>query len=194
MRHALAFAVVSVWPAVAAAQTVPSTSLVAEFQPIALDARSAPSSDFTAETLVAPLRLSLENSIVPIGSQFAGCATHDEPSGNSRGGIPLSFQRAFRLTPLLVLAGFSQLGCPIDANIGGTLAFTIAIAPHVSLVLAGGLIAAPGQLQLSNRANPATNAAARADVMWTTRGGRTYGVGVGTIGFGKTGVAFTGGF
>jgi hypothetical protein len=47
------------------------------------------------------------------------------PSATRWGGIPVQHYAELRLTPRLVLSGFTQLGCPIDAGIGGVLTFAL---------------------------------------------------------------------
>ncbi len=201
MLRAVLVAAATLIASPALAQT--QTTLVTQFQPVALDTRGTPS-PFLPGTLTAPLRLTLQNAIVPMGGAFAECATHDEPSGNSVGGIPLAFQREVRITPALTLSGFSRLGCPIDATLGAIAALTLPISNSLSFVLGAGIIIAPGQIPLvgnvqnaiSRNAMGATSplyTAAHADLVWKTSGGRTFSVGVGNVGRGR-GVSFGGGF
>ena len=87
----------------------------------------------------APLRLSLQSGIFPIGDAFPQCATREEASGNSVGGIPVQRYTLLQLTPNLVLHGFTSAGCPIDGAIGGGLTYAARVAPSVWLVAAAGV-------------------------------------------------------
>jgi hypothetical protein len=155
---------------------------------------------------LAPLRLSLEASIFPKGGGFPNCVSREEAAGNSVGGIPVQHWMMLRLTPRLVLNGFTQLGCPIDAGIGGALTYALPVTRSSWLVLAGGLYAAPGQAQLSGetpwlagiRGAPfPVSTAGRVDFVWKTNGDRTLHLGVQTLASGGRGVQsvlFGGGF
>jgi len=154
--------------------------------------------------MTAPMRLALQNDIIPMAGGYAGCATREEAAGNSVGGIPVSFHQALALTPRLTLSAFSQLGCPIDGSIGGVAAYSVPLRASIALVLSGGIILAPGQLQpygglqsalvqqVRGRRS-ATAAALRADLVWKTSAGRTFTVGVGSTGT-RHALTFGGGF
>jgi hypothetical protein len=183
-----------------AVATLLARSASAQFQPVTLDTRSPP----PPFLLTAPIRLTLQNGLVPMAGGYANCASREDAAGNSVGGIPVSFQQGVALTPRLTLAAFSQLGCPIDGSIGGVVAFTTPLRASLALVISGGIVLAPGQLQtyggLANtiiqqvRGRPsATGAAARADLVWKTSSGRTFNVGVGSTGTRHT-LTFGGGF
>ena len=192
-------------PAARAQVAAPRTDLVAQFHPIVFDAAGPPAPTFPAGSLTAPLRLALQGGMIPIGGAFGGCASREEPSGNSVGGIPLALQRELHLTPALTLAGFSRLGCPLDATAGVVLSLAVPIRRSIALVFSLGVIAAPALLPLfgptprilaksvTGGDSPAT-IAARADVVWKTKGGRVFHVGVGSIGHGNNGVSFGSGF
>jgi len=154
---------------------------------------------------VAPLRLSLEASISPKASGFPNCVSREDAAGNSVGGIPVQHFVMKRLTPRLVLSGFSQLGCPIDAGLGGALTYAAPLSTSSWFVFGGGLYVAPGQVPLFGgvgqslmngiRAAPsATNMASRADLVWKTTGDHTYSLGVQTLGRGMQSITFGGGF
>jgi hypothetical protein len=154
---------------------------------------------------VAPLRLSLEASIFPKAGGFPNCVSREEAAGNSVGGIPVQHFMMKRLTPRLVLSGFSQLGCPIDAGLGGALTYAAPLSASSWFVFGGGLYVAPGQVPLFGGLGPslmngiraapsATNMANRADLVWKTTGDRTYHLGVQTLGRGLQSVTFGGGF
>jgi len=114
--------------------------------------------------------------------------------------------RMLRLTPRLVLSGFTQLGCPIDAGIGGALTYALPVTRSAWLVFGGGLYAAPGQAQLFGetsllaaiRGAPSpVSTAGRVDFVWKTSGEHTFNLGVQTLGSGGRGVQsllFGGGF
>jgi hypothetical protein len=186
--------------AVLATAVVTLVARSAGAQPNPLDTRGvAPSFLMTA-----PMRLTLQNDIIPMAGGYANCATREEAAGNSVGGIPVSFHQALALTPRLTLSAFSQLGCPIDGSIGGAFAYSVPLRASIALVLSGGIIIAPGQLQpyggLQNAIvqqaqgrRSATAAALRADLVWKTTSGRTFTVGVGSTGTRHT-LTFGGGF
>ena len=167
--------------------------------------RGADAGDPSGFRLVAPLRLSLEGSVVPIGGGFPNCGSREDDVGNSVGGIPVQHFAAFALTPRLVLSGFTQIGCPIDAGIGGALTYAVPVAHSIHLVFGGGIYAAPGQLPLfggmapawaraASGQNSAFGMATRADLVWKTASDRTYNVGVETLGRGIQTISFGGGF
>ncbi len=154
---------------------------------------------------VAPLRLSLEASISPQAGGFPNCVSREDAAGNSVGGIPVQHFVMKRLTPRLVLSGFSQLGCPIDAGLGGALTYTAPLSASSGFVFGAGLYVAPGQVPLFGSVGPsfmngihaapsATNMAGRADFVWKATGGRTFNLGVQTLGRGMQSVTFGGGF
>jgi hypothetical protein len=103
-----------------------------------------------------------------------------------------------RLTPKLVLSGFSQLGCPVDAGIGGTLTYAVPLRASTWLVFGGGIYGVPAQVPLFGgtrlRPEPPVEAAGKVDFDWSTRGGRTYSVGVESLGGVRQGITFGGGF
>jgi hypothetical protein len=154
---------------------------------------------------LAPLRLSLEASIDPKGGGFPNCISREDAAGNSVGGIPVQHWMMLRLTPRLVLSGFTQLGCPIDAGLGGALTYALPITRSSWLVFGGGLYAAPGQAQLFGEAPMLTafrapfplSTAGRVDFGWKTNGDHTFNLGVQTLssrGRGVQSVMFGGGF
>jgi hypothetical protein len=153
----------------------------------------------------APLRLSLEGGVVPQAGRFPNCASREDAVGNSLGGIPVQHFAAYRLTPRLVLSGFTQLGCPIDAGIGGMLTYTLPIGDSLWLGLGAGLYAAPAQLPLFGGLGmslgqavrggaSAIDMAARTDVMWKTKSGRPFTLGVSTQGRSMQIIQLGGGF
>jgi hypothetical protein len=64
------------------------------------------------------------------------------------GGVPVEHYAELRLTPRLTLSGFTRLGCPIDAGIGGALTYAVPLRESLSFVFGAGLYAVPGQLPL----------------------------------------------
>lgn len=154
---------------------------------------------------VAPLRLSLEGSIAPQAGGFANCASREDDVGNSVGGIPVQHFTMLPVTPRLVLSGFTQLGCPIDAGIGAALTYAAPVTRSTWLVFGGGLYVAPGQVPLFGGVGPslmsgihaapsATNMAGRVDIVWKASGERTYNFGFQTLGRGRQSLMFGGGF
>jgi hypothetical protein len=182
----------------AAVTTLLAHSASAQFQP--LDTRGVP----PPFLLTAPIRLTLQNGLVPMAGGYASCGSREDAAGNSVGGIPVSFHQGLALTPRLTLAAFSQLGCPIDGSIGGVVAFTTPLSASLAFVLSGGIILAPGQLQSygglarsvvqqTRGRTSATGAAARADLVWKMTSGRTFNVGASSTGTRHT-LTFGGGF
>jgi hypothetical protein len=176
--------------------------------------RGGDQGDLSAFRLSAPLRLSLEGGVIPQGSGFANCLSREDAAGNSVGGIPVQRYSQWRLTPRLVLSGFSQGGCPIDAGLGATMTYAVPLRPSLRLVLGAGMYAAPGQIPLfaGAQASPAqllgslasaairglkvdspVKSAARVDLAWTARSGHPYALGVETTGESHS-LKFSGGF
>jgi hypothetical protein len=174
-------------------------------------AQGAPTGDRGGDTdafmwyRAAPLRLSLEGGILPKAGGFPNCASLEDAVGNSVGGIPVQHFVAFRLTPRLVLSGFTQLGCPIDGGIGGALTYSVPLSESMSIGFGAGLYGAPGQLplfgglkmalgQAVQGGSSAMDMAARTDVMWKTKSGRPYTLGLSTQGRSIQTLQFGGGF
>ena len=91
------------------------------------------------------------------------------------------------LIPHLVLSGFSQMGCPIDAGIGAALTYSMPISRSAWFVLGAGAYGTPPRVALLgglfNALNPQllappASAAVRADMVWSTPSGRTFNLGV----------------
>jgi hypothetical protein len=99
----------------------------------------------------APLRLSLQNQIFPVGMAYDQCGTREDAAGNATGGIPTQRYTLLRLTPSLVLHGFTSGGCPIDGAIGGGVTYATRVAPSIWLVAGGGIYATPAPAQYSAR-------------------------------------------
>jgi hypothetical protein len=113
-----------------------------------------------------------------------------------------------RLTPRLVLSGFTQLGCPIDAGLGAGLTYAMPVRGSSWLVFGGGVYGAPAQAQLFGGLGPSMlgvvrgtpsplSAAGRVDLVWKAGGERTFNLGVQALAPGARGVQsvmFGGGF
>ncbi len=177
--------------------------------------RAGGAGDFSAFLLSAPLRLSLVGSVIPKASGFPNCVSREDDVGNSVGGIPVQYDSELRLTPRLVLSGFTQLGCPIDAGIGAAFTYGVPLRPSLQLVFGAGIYVAPGQIGLFGgpqasvlqylgslqalavqgpRFDSPVNGAARVDLVWNAKDGHPYNVGVETVGAGKQTIKFGGGF
>jgi hypothetical protein len=127
-----------------------------------------------------PLRLSLQSGIFPMAGLFPNCATREDGSGNSFQGAPLQRYALLRLTPNLVLHGFSSAGCPIDGALGGGVTYTVPLRPSLWLVAGAGIYSTPAY----GAALPARQQSdVRIDLMKETSGGRSLSVGVGKRGF-----------
>jgi hypothetical protein len=177
--------------------------------------RGGEASDFSGYRLSAPLRLSLVGSVIPKASGFPNCVSREDDVGNSMGGIPVQHYLELRLTPRLVLSGFTQLGCPIDAGIGATFTYAVPLRPSVQLAFGAGLYVAPGQIGLFRgpqasvlqylgslqalalqgpRFDSPVNGASRVDLVWNAKDGHPYNVGVESVGAGRQTIKFGGGF
>jgi hypothetical protein len=157
--------------------------------------------------LSAPTRLSLIGTIVPMASMFPQCSSLEDAVGNSVGGIPVQHYIDWRIAPRLVFSAFSQLGCPIDAGLGGVFTYEVPLRASLSLVFAAGMYAAPGQLGVFGglpallpslisgmRGGPTTiPASLRMDVVWHAPGKLPYNLGVESRGR-RQQVSFGGGF
>ncbi len=132
----------------------------------------------------APLRLSLQNRIVPAGPGYEQCATRGDAAGNSVGGIPTQRYTLIRLTPNLVLHGFSAGGCPIDGALGTAVTYSVPVSPSLWLVAGAGVYTAPAQY-----GGPKARADFRLDLVKKVNDTRSFSVGVG-----RRGVSFGGAF
>jgi hypothetical protein len=133
-----------------------------------------------------PMRLALQAMVFPVDRALgfeSGCETRGNAVGNSVGGIPVQRYTFLQLAPNLVLHGFSSLGCPIDAAIGGGVTYAVPIRPTLWFVAGAGLYGAPQQPSGRVRTD------LHLDVVKKTSDGRAFSVGVGRRGF-----TFGGGF
>jgi hypothetical protein len=89
------------------------------------------------------------------------------------------------IVPRLTLVGFSRLGCPLDAGIGGVVGYSTPIAPNAWLVASAGIF---GTSTAWAKA-PAAQSDARVDVIFQRPSGRAFGVGVDAR---QKGLTFTG--
>jgi hypothetical protein len=155
-------------------------------------------------SLSAPLRLSLEGGVFPQAGLFPNCISREDAAGNSVGGIPVHHYSEVWLTPRLVLSGFTQLGCPIDGGVGGTATFVAPIRDSLRLVLGAGFYGAPGRVPLAgglpgsmlrgSRGDSPVNTAAQVDLVWNTKSGQSYHLGLESRGLAIPGIRFGGGF
>ncbi len=200
----LTWAVGGIAPALA--QSIAQPLAQRQTQPLAAGDETSDAGALSGYRALAPLRLSLEASLFPKGGGFPNCASREDDVGNSVGGIPVQHSMMLRLTPRLVLSGFTQLGCPIDAGLGGALTYALPVTRSAWLVFGGGLYAAPGQAQLFGETSTLAafrgapypvSTAGRVDFVWKTNGDRTFNLGVQTLssrGRGVQSVMFGGGF
>ncbi len=160
---------------------------------------------FSGFVLAAPMRLTLEGSIVSKKGEFPQCASLEDDVGNSVGGIPVQHYTDWQLTPRLVLSAFTQLGCPIDAGIGAVVTYTVPLRRSVAWVFTAGAYAAPAQFQLYGGTQSALSLAwkgatapaavsTRTDIVWKAADGNPYNVGVQVMGQSKRQVTFGAGF
>jgi hypothetical protein len=161
---------------------------------------------FSGFQLSAPLRLSLMGATPRLAGGFPQCATLEDDVGNSVGGIPVQHYWEWRFVPRLVLSGFTQLGCPIDAGIGAVVTYALPLdaSSSLSLVFGAGAYVAPAQFQLFGGAaqsfalglrsarSPAQTSA-RADLVWGPPD-RQRNFGVQSLGTSTKVFSFGGGF
>ncbi len=93
----------------------------------------------------SPARLTLVSTIVPVGPLLGDCATEAEANGNAFHGFGNQRYTFLQLTPRLVLHGFSNTGCALDAGIGGGVTYTVPLKKDVWLVASAGAYAIPGR-------------------------------------------------
>jgi hypothetical protein len=134
----------------------------------------------------APLRLSLASTIFPIGPAFDQCGTRGDATGNSTGGIATQRYTLLRLSPSLVLHGFSAAGCPIDDAIGAAITYSVKVRPSLWLVAGAGIYAAPAPAQYSVGR---TQNDFRIDLIKQVSDQRSF-----SVGLGKRGISFGGVF
>jgi hypothetical protein len=133
-----------------------------------------------------PLRLSLLSTIFPVAGGYEQCKTHKDESGNSINGFAIQRFTFLRLTPHLVLHGFSIAGCPIDGGLGGGLTYTVPLSPTLWLVGSGGYYGVPGRGPVLA---PRTAQEVRLDLVKQTNAGPTFRIGIER----KTGTGMQGG-
>jgi len=123
-----------------------------------------------------PLRLSLTSGLFAQGNSFPGCDSRTDASGNAVSGFALQRYTFLRLAPPLVLHGFSNAGCAIDAGMGGGLTYAIPLRKSWWLVPSAGFYALP--TPGSPTASRYTGAG-RVDVVKQLAWGRTLSFGLG---------------
>jgi hypothetical protein len=124
----------------------------------------------------APLRLSLTGGIFSQASAFSGCDARSDASGNSLNGFAVQRYTFLRLTPELVLHGFSVAGCAVDSGMGGGLSYSLPLRKNLWLVSSAGFYGMPAP----GGGMPAVvTSAARVDVVKQLAWGRTLSVGLG---------------
>jgi hypothetical protein len=141
------------------------------------DGVSGDSGALPVSAAFAPLRLSLVGGLFPEGITLPGCASREDASGNSVNGFALQRYSFVRLAPGLVLHGFSQGGCGVDAGLGGGLTFAAPLTKSVWLVSSVGFYALP---PLDSARSAVVTSSARVDVVKHLGWGRTLSLGLGT--------------
>jgi hypothetical protein len=136
---------------------------------------------------VLPMRLSLLGATFPFAAAMPGdpfgCASRQDPAGNSSSGFATQNHVFLPLTGRLTLHGFSSVGCPLDAGMGGGVTYAAPLTRQAWLVASAGVYGQPSALP----GVPRTKSDARVDVVFKAYGDRTLGVGVG-----RQGLKFTG--
>jgi hypothetical protein len=136
---------------------------------------TSPSGSLAPALAVLPLQLSLLGSAFPVASAVLAdaCASRTEASGNASWGFPMQMATSFTLAPQLTLHGFSRLGCPVDAGLGGALSYAMPLPHDWWLVGSGGFFGQP-DLPSSSK----LRADARLDLMTQRSTGGSFAVGV----------------
>jgi hypothetical protein len=134
---------------------------------------------------VMPLRLSLMSTTFPIAGALGGnpCTSREEASGNTVNGFAVQRQVYLPITQQLVLHGFSQAGCPLDAGMGGGVTYAVPLSKTSWLVASAGTYILPSQ----QPGRIVKKSDARLDLMFKTSPDRTLGIGVGRRGLKLTG-------
>lgn len=163
---------------IATTSSLASAQAVRPLIPITTDTLTLP--DARDANALKPLWLGMLSSAVPHSFGTPGC----EPSGRVTGMNPipnhtlaangLHLPANMRLT----LFGFSRDGCAYDAAGGAGLALTIPVKKNVMFMWGGGAIYLPhGGPNGDHR----TETEIRAGVVWTTKSGRSYNVGISAV-------------
>jgi hypothetical protein len=126
---------------------------------------------------VLPLRLSMLGSAFPLAGASPTNPLHCDADsrGNSEYGFPVEHQVYLAMTSRLVLHGFSRLGCPTDAVVGGGVTYTFPLTQGVSIVPSAGAYAKSSVVQ----GRLPTRGTVRVDLMMHTSDDRTLSIGVG---------------
>jgi hypothetical protein len=133
----------------------------------------------TVTAAFAPLRLSLTGGLFAQANAFTGCdSARTDASGNSVNGFATQYYSFVRLTPQLVLHGFSMAGCALDAGMGGGLTYTVPLRKSLWLVSSAGFYGLPSAV--GGASSALVTSAARVDVVKQLAWGRTLSVGLGT--------------
>jgi hypothetical protein len=133
---------------------------------------------------VLPLHLSLMGDVYPVAGALgdASCEPREEASGNTSWGFPVQHQTYFPLTSRLVLHGFSRLGCPIDASVGGGLTLALPLQKEWWLVVGAGVLGQPSLPRAPLRMD------ARIDLVMRATSDHPLAIGVGRRGIALTGL------
>lgn len=164
------------WSAVARAQQT-AAALVPIVTPLKADDLFASRNGLSVGAAFAPLRLSLTSGLFSQASAFSGCDAQSDASGNSVNGFAVQRYSFLRLTPQLVLHGFSMAGCAVDAGMGGGFTYSVPLRNNLWLVSSAGFYALPVP---GGGAGSFVTSAARVDVVKQLAWGRTLNVGLGT--------------
>jgi hypothetical protein len=113
----------------------------------------------------------------PMARAFPECESREEASGNSLNGFALQRYTFLRLTPALVLHGFSSAGCPVDAGGGGGITYSVPLKKDLWFVPSAGFYSIP----MATVGPPIVTTAVRADLVKSTSKGRVL-----TLGLGRT--------
>jgi hypothetical protein len=163
-------------PAPARAQAT-AAPLVPIVTPLRGDDLFASQNGLSATSAFVPLRLTLTGGLFPQASAFSGCEARSDASGNSVHGFAVQRFTFLRLTPQLVLHGFSTAGCTVDAGMGGGLTYTVPLRQSLWLVASAGFYGLPSP---GGGASALISQGARVDVVKQLAWGRTLSVGLGT--------------
>ncbi|HEY0468793.1 MAG TPA: hypothetical protein VGC79_31585 [Polyangiaceae bacterium] len=153
--------------------------LVPIVTPLRTDDLFASQNGPTVMAAFAPLRLSLTGGLFPQASAYSNCDSRTDASGNSVSGFAAQYYSFLRLTPQLVLHGFSSLGCAVDAGMGGGLSYAVPLRKGLWLVPSAGFYALPSAGGGTTWGSPSVTTSARVDLVKQLGWGRTLSVGLG---------------
>lgn len=162
-----------------AQQRQPTAPLVPVVTPLKGDDASAAGGGPSPTAAFAPLRLSLTSGIFPQAGAFPNCdSSRLNASGNLVNGFTPQYYSFLRVTPRLVLHGFSTGGCAVDAGMGSGITYAVPLRKSLWLVPSAGFYMLPSSVGGGVAAR--VTAAARVDLVKQLGWGGTLNFGLGS--------------